>query len=202
MKVLDGKNKTIDEQLLIFEKIIMQNKKLAKTLEILENYALVNPDFKNYYLGAGVVNQTVFNYYHGFELDYGIKDFDIFYFDSDVSYEKEDVIIKDLTTLLKEVDILFDVKNQARVHIWYNEKYGANDMPYHSVEESISSLGASVCIGVRIEEGKLKVFCPYGLNDLFTMTIRPVKKKFTKEQYEERARRWKSKWNKLNVIEW
>jgi len=51
---------------------------------------------KNYYLAAGAVNQTVFNYYHDFPLDQGIKDFDIVYFDPDVSYEKEDEWIKKL----------------------------------------------------------------------------------------------------------
>ena len=40
-------------------------------------------DFKNWYVGAGGVNQTVFNYYHGYECDYGIKDYDIVYFDED-----------------------------------------------------------------------------------------------------------------------
>lgn len=201
--MLDGVNKSIDIQLEILEKILMKNSKLMKTLEILEEYAKENPIFKNHYLGAGGVNQTIFNYYHGYDLNYGIKDFDIVYYDSDESYEAEDVVINDLNKKLNNVDVSFDIKNQARVHIWYNEKYGTKRLPYTSVEQAIASWGATItCIGVRLENGKLKVYCPYGLDDIFSMTIRPVKKDFEKENYETRANRWKNKWEMLTIIEW
>lgn len=201
--MLEGKDKAIDIQLDILEKILSKNNKLMNVLRILEKYAEKNSKFKNYYLGAGGVNQTVFNYYHGFDLNYGIKDFDIVYFDDDESYEAEDKIIKDLTEKLKAVECCFDIKNQARVYLWYNEKYGTNRKKYQSVEDAIGSWGATItCVGVRLENGKLKVYCPYGLNDIFSMTVRPVKKDFTKEQYVSRANRWKDKWEKLNIIEW
>lgn len=201
--MLDGLNKSIDIQLEVFEKIISTNEKLMKTLDVLEKYALENSNFKDWYIGAGGVNQTVFNYYHGFESDYGIKDYDIVYFDKDTSYDAEDIIIKDLEERLKDIDIVSDIKNQARVHIWYNPKYGTNREPYESSEDAISSWGSTItCIGIRKENGKLVVCCPYGLNDLFSMTIRPVKRYFDKESYLERCKRWKSKWDKLNIIEW
>lgn len=201
--MLDGLNKSIDVQLDVFEKIISNNKKLMKILDVLEKYALENSNFKNWYVGAGGVNQTVFNYYHGYEGDYGIKDYDIVYFDEDTSYEAEDVIIKDLEKRLKDLDIVSDIKNQARVHIWYNPKYGTNREPYTSCEDAVSSWGSTVtCIGIRKENGQLIVYCPYGLNDLFSLTIRPVKRYFDKESYEARSKRWKAKWDKLNIVEW
>ena len=201
--MLDGLNKSIDVQLDVFEKIISNNKKLMKILDVLEGYALENPNFKNWYVGAGGVNQTVFNYYHGYEGDYGIKDYDIVYFDEDTSYEAEDVIIKDLEKRLKDMDVVSDIKNQARVHIWYNPKYGTNREPYTSCEDAVSSWGSTVtCIGIRKENGQLIVYCPYGLNDLFSLTIRPVKRYFDKESYEARSKRWKAKWDKLNIVEW
>lgn len=201
--MLQGVNRPIDEQLEVFEKILLQNEKIVLVLEILEKYAKDNLDFKNYYLGAGGVNQTIFNYYHGYDLNYGIKDFDVVYFDPDESYEKEDLVIRELSQRLKNVGMEIDIKNQSRVYIWYNEKYGTKRLPYKSVEDSISSWGATVtCVGVRFENGKLKVYCPYGLNDIFSMTIRPVKKDFTKEQYDARAKRWKNKWEKLVIKKW
>ena len=201
--MLDGLNKSIDIQLEVFEKIISKNEKLMKILDVLESYALENPNFKNWYVGAGGVNQTVFNYYHGYESDYGIKDYDIVYFDEDTSYEAEDVIIKDLEERLKNIDVVSDIKNQARVHIWYNPKYGTNREPYTSCEDAVSSWGSTVtCIGIRKENGQLIVYCPYGLNDLFSLTIRPVKRYFDKESYEARSKRWKAKWDKLNIVEW
>ena len=201
--MLDGLNKSIDIQLEVFEKIISKNEKLMKILDVLESYALENPNFKNWYVGAGGVNQTVFNYYHGYESDYGIKDYDIVYFDEDTSYEAEDVIIKDLEKRLKDLDVVSDIKNQARVHIWYNPKYGTNREPYTSCEDAVSSWRSTVtCIGIRKENGQLIVYCPYGLNDLFSLTIRPVKRYFDKESYEARSKRWKAKWDKLNIVEW
>ena len=42
---------------------------------------LEEDELENYYVTAGCINQTVFNYYHDYEIDYGIKDYDIVYFD-------------------------------------------------------------------------------------------------------------------------
>ena len=201
--MLDGSNKSIDIQIEILKEILFKNEKLVETLKVLEEYAQKNPKFRNYYVGAGGVNQTVFNYYHGYDINYGIKDFDIVYYDSDESYEAEDIIIKDLESRLSHIDTSFDIKNQGRVYIWYNEKYGTNRDKYKSVEDAISSWGATVtCVGVRLENNELKVYCPYGLNDIFSMIIRPVKKEFEKESYVKRANKWKEKWEKLKIVKW
>lgn len=167
-------------------------------LEVLEKDGI-----SNYYVGAGAINQTVFNYYHGYDINYGIKDYDIVYYDEDISYEKEDVVIKRLNARFNDLDVCVDIKNQARVHIWYYVKYGIKKVPYTSVEDAIARWGATItCIGVRLENGKLVVFAPYGLNDIFGMIIRPVKKDFTKENYDERADKWMKKWPMLKKIEW
>lgn len=85
----------------------------------------------------------------------------------------------------------------------YYEKYGVKRVPYTSVEDAIASWGTTItCIGVRLENGKLVVYAPYGLNDIFGMVIRPVKKEFTKENFDERAARWMKKWPSLKKIEW
>ena len=201
--MIEGKNKNLEEQLIALEEILKKNDKLMNILKVLETYSLENPSFSNWYVGAGGVNQTVFNYYHGFEIDYGIKDYDIVYFDSDTSYEAEDKIIKDLEERLNSLGVVCDIKNEARVHIWYNPKYGTNRDPYISSEDAISSWGSTVtCIACKLEEGKFQIYCPYGLDDLFNLVIRPVKRYFVKEQYEERAARWKNKWDKLTIVGW
>lgn len=193
-----GVDKPVLEQLKILEIILLKNKKLKKLLE-----RLSNTNLKNYYVAAGCINQTVFNYYHGYPLMNGIKDFDIVYFDNDISYEKEDSIIKEINNLVYDLNIICDVKNEARVHLWYNEKYGKQIEPYTSVGDAIDSWGTSItCLGVRLENNKLVVYTPYGLNDLFSMTIRPIKEQFTKEQYEIKTSKWKKNWPKLNILPW
>ena len=191
---LNGANLSIDKQIIILESILKKNTKLMEILKILDDDGI-----KNYYVGAGCINQTVFNYYHGYELDYGIKDYDIVYYDDDLSYDTEDIVIKRLENKFKDLDILVDIKNQARVHLWYYEKYGIKRTPYVSVEDAIASWGATItCIGVRLEKEKLVVYAPYGLNDIFGMVIRPVKREFTKGSYDERAECWMKKWPKLS----
>lgn len=193
-----GANKSIDEQLKIFKAILFKNEKLYKALKVLQTSKL-----KDYYIGAGSINQTIFNYYHNYEIDFGIKDYDIVYFDEDISYEKEDETIKYINDLLKDLDIKIDIKNEARVHLWYEQKFGFPIVPYKSVEEAISRWATTItCIGVRLENDQLIVCAPYGLNDIFNMVIRPIKEDFEKEQYETRVVNWIKKWPMLKVIPW
>ena len=202
-KLLIGKDKNINEQLIILEKILRKNKKIMKILTILQEYAKEKDDFKSHYLAAGCINQTIFNYYHNYEIDYGIEDYDIVYYDEDTSYDKEDIIIKDLMKKLSKLNLEFDIKNENRVPIWYKEKYGVERKKYTNVENAISRWGTTItCIGVRLENNELKVVCPYGLNDLFSLIIRPVKIDFTKADYEKKVKKWKEKWSNLSIINW
>ena len=195
---LEGANKSLEEQIIILTKILSQNQKLMKLLKILESDGL-----ENYYVTAGCINQTIFNYYHDYDINYGINDFDIVYYDKDITYEKEDIIIKRLTKKINKLNIKTDIKNQARVHLWYYEKYGIKRIPYTSVEDAISKFGTTItCIGVRLEQNKLIVYAPYGLNDIFKMILRPVKIEFTKEHYDEKTNNWMNKWPKLTKIDW
>ena len=192
------KSKNLNEQLKDLEEILFKNETLKEVLKRLEKSNL-----KNYYVGAGCINQTVFNYLHGLRIDANINDYDIVYYDEDISYEKEDIVIKYVEELLSDLNIKLDVKNEARVHIWYNEKYNENRMPYTSVEDAVSRWGTTItCIGVRLENNNLIVDAPYGLNDLFNMIIRPVKTDFTEADYIKKENKWKKNWPKLTIMPW
>lgn len=187
----------------IVENILRRSPTIMNILKVLEKYSKENIDFKNYYLAAGCINQTILNDFHGYPLNYGIEDYDIVYYDEDISYEKEDKIIKELEKRLKRINVSFDIKNQKRVPIWYKEKFKEEKKEYTSVEDAIGRWNSTItCIGVRLVQNKL-IFCiPYGLEDLINMVIRPVKKDTTKELYEKKANKWKSKWNRLIIIPW
>ena len=198
MNIISGENKNLEFQIKLLEDILLHNNTLKVILERLESYGL-----ENYYVAAGSVNQTVFNYYHGYPLENEIDDYDIVYFDEDLSYEKEDKIIKEVFELLKDLNVKLDIKNQARVHLWYGKKFGHEIDANRSVEEAISKWGTTVtCIGVRLVNGKLITFAPYGLNDLFSLIIRPNKANFIKEDYDKKTKKWKSKWPNLTIIPW
>ena len=193
-----GINKPLLEQIKILETILLKNEKLKTLLE-----RLANTDLENYYVAAGCINQTVFNYYHDYPLMNQIKDFDIVYFDSDTSYEKEDKIIKKINDLVQDLNIVCDIKNEARVHIWYASKYGKKIKPYTSIENAISCWSTTLtCIGVRMKNNHLEIFAPYGLNDLFSMVARPIKSGFSEEQYKLKTEKWKKNWNQLTILPW
>ena len=191
-------SKNINEQIEDLKEILFKNENLKELLKRLEKSRL-----KNYYVAAGAINQTVFNYFHNYKIDANIEDYDIVYYDEDLSYEKEDKIIKEITKLFEDLNVKLDIKNQARVHLWYEKKFGHAIEPNKSVEEAISKWGTTVtCIGVRIEKKKLVVFAPFGLNDLFSLIIRPNKKDFIKRDYDLKTKRWKKNWLKLTIIPW
>ena len=196
--IKQGKNKDLNYQMNLFKEIILKNNVLKTILERLEGYGL-----DNYYVAAGAINQTVFNYYHNNSMNYLIDDYDIVYYDEDLSYEKEDKIIKEINLLCKYLNVSLDIKNQARVHLWFKNKFGYSIEPNKSVEDAISKWGSTVtCIGVRLKNNELTIFAPYGLNDLFSLIIRPNKENFIKKGYEEKTRKWKQNWPKLTIIPW
>lgn len=196
--IKQGKNKDLNYQMNLFKEIILKNNVLKTILERLEGYGL-----DNYYVAAGAINQTVFNYYHNNSMNYLIDDYDIVYYDEDLSYEKEDKIIKEINLLCKDLNVSLDIKNQARVHLWFENKFGYSIKPSESVEDAISKWGSTVtCIGVRLKNNELTIFAPYGLNDLFSLIIRPNKENFIKKGYEEKTRKWKQNWPKLTIIPW
>ena len=131
-----------------------------------------------------------------------VKEYNIVYYDKDTSYEKEDKIIKALEKTLKDLNVKTDIKNESRVPIWI-KKYNRVIKPYSSIEDAIARWGTTItCLGVRLENDKLKIYAPYGLEDLFSLIIRPVKIDFIKKDYELKTKRWKEKWPKLTIIPW
>ena len=75
---------------------------------------------------SGAVYQPVLNHLTGRSPDYGIRDYDLAYFDaSDLSYEAEDVVIRWVRAAFNEpLKSMVEVRNQARVHLWFEPKFG------------------------------------------------------------------------------
>ena len=59
-----------------------------------------------------------------------VADIDVFYFDpADLSYEAEDVVIRRLDARFGHLPLPVQVRNQARVHLWFEQKFGAPFTP-------------------------------------------------------------------------
>jgi hypothetical protein len=157
-----------------------------------------------WYLGAGCIAQTVWNAFHDFDLTFGIKDYDLVYFDhDDLSEQGELDTERRIAELVSDLGVIVDVTNEARVHLWYEERFGRSIEPYRSADAAIATWPTTATsIGVRRSEGSLEVCAPFGLEDLFRMIVRPNKRLVTRDVYEAKATRWQAKWPLLTVLGW
>ncbi|WP_238655076.1 nucleotidyltransferase family protein [Paenibacillus piscarius] len=158
-----------------------------------------------YYIGAGCLVQTVWNELTGRAPGYGISDIDIVYYDaSDLSYAAEDAMVAKGRELFKDIAIPVDLKNQARVHLWYPQKFGLGIKPYTSLEAAINSWPTTVTsLGARLDlNGDWQIYAPFGLNDLFDLILRPNKALIREDIYAAKTLKWKSKWPELKVVPW
>jgi hypothetical protein len=100
-----------------------QDEFLAATLRNPINAAIADELFRlalpDAWIVSGCLVQTVWNVLTKRAVDYGISDYDIFYFDPDTSWEAEDRIIRRLQDTLARLGVTIEARNQARVHLWY-----------------------------------------------------------------------------------
>ncbi|MTH54761.1 hypothetical protein GKZ89_15260 [Bacillus mangrovi] len=167
-------------------------------------FSAASKEIGHYYIGAGCIVQTVWNVLLEKQPLHGIGDADVIFFDKDRLSDADETILEyRIKAHLPDSFPKLDVKNQARVHLWYERKFGYPAPPYHSMEEAIDTWpSTATAIGVRKAERGYEIYAPFGLEDLFQLTVRPNKKLVSKEVYESKAEKWKSKWPELKVIEW
>jgi hypothetical protein len=157
----------------------------------------------NWYLGAGCISQTVWNYLSKKPLENMISDYDLVYFDKDLSKEKETNFQNQANELYKELGVLIDVVNEARVHLWYEQDYGRKIEPYSNVEDAISSWPSTAsCVGVTRRNKNISVYAPFGLHDLFGMIVKANKRQVTPEGYKAKCEKWLKKWGNLKIVDW
>jgi uncharacterized protein len=126
---------------------------------------------------SGAVYQPVINPLTGRPFDYGIKDYDLAYFDaSDLSYEAEDAAIRRVKAAFDEpLRSMVEIRNQARVHLWFETTFGEQYSPLSSSAEALERFVSPLfSVGIRLEPGdQLHIEAPFGLADLFALRLRP-----------------------------
>ena len=156
------------------------------------------------WLVAGCLAQTVWNDGFGLPATHGISDIDLVYFDGDdLSKEAEAGHAARIRALFTDVGLWVDVKNEARVHLWYAEKFGNALAPYVSTEDAITTFPATAtAVGVQRHANGLRIFAPYGLSDLLGLIVRPNKKQITRPIYDAKVEKWLGRWPGLRVVPW
>jgi hypothetical protein len=156
-------------------------------------------------LVAGAIYNLVWNRLTGRADLTGMNDIDIFYFDpSDLSYEAEDAVIKRLDRRFAHLPLPVQARNQARVHLWFPEKFGSPFTPLRSAAEMLGRYASRThAIGVRLGPGdRLNIVAPFGLDDIFSFRIVPNYALANRAAHEAKAARAKSVWPELTVVPW
>ena len=139
-----------------------------------------------------------------FRADARHQDYDIVYFDAeDLSEAAEKAVEAQVTDLLAGNGTAVDVTNEARVHLWYEQRFHRPLAPYRSVEHAIATWPTTASsVGVRGDGDGFVVCAPFGLADLFAMVVRANTTLVGEATYRAKAERWCRTWPQLTVLPW
>jgi uncharacterized protein len=173
---------------------------VPSTMQVLETARRL--DLPDWLIFSGAVYQPVLNHLTGRAPDYGIKDYDLGYFDpADTSYEAEDVVIRRVAeAIAPPLKEMVEVRNQARVHLWFEGKFGEAYAPLGSTAEALTRFVSPLfAVGVRLEpDGRMAVVAPFGLEDLFAMRMRPNPTRVT-GGFERTAASVAARWPEVSI---
>ena len=153
------------------------------------------------WLVSGALFQTVWNALDGLPRGHAVLDYDLFYFDEDTSEETEDRWIKRAKIHFAFAAREVQLRNQARVHLWYSKKFGIDYPQLHSSCDGVRQFLMPACmVAVRPQsDGTLELFAPLGLDDIFDRVIRPnpLWQGPPRREYLAKAERYMRDWPSL-----
>jgi hypothetical protein len=182
------------------ETIIRQNSLLMTVLDGLRELGL--PD---HLLVAGAIYNEVWNRLTTRPVLTGVNDIDVFYFDdNDIGWDAEDRVIKVAEAHFTGLAVPVQVRNQARVHLWFEAKFGIPFSPLASSAEMLGRYASKThAVGARLlDEDRLEIIAPFGLDDLFSFRMVPNPVLDNRMSHAKKAERAKTIWPELTIIPW
>lgn len=154
---------------------------------------------KDWYIGAGFVRNKIWDVIHDIQTRTPLNDVDLVYFDQECTQDAEDKAFeKQLHNIMP--DVPWSVKNQAVIHLRFNQK------PFNSSAHAISFWPEIVtCVGVRLNlaDDALEFTAPHGLDDIFELKVRPTQDNnvpLSVYQQRVKSKGWQKIWPKLNIL--
>lgn len=179
-------------------KILRSDPGLMRVLQTARGLDL--PDWRVF---SGAVYQSVWNALTGRPAGYGRKDYDLGYFDPDTGWDAEDVVIRRVAAAFDEpFRTEVEVRNQARVHLWFRDRFGEDYEPLPDTDAALERFVApAFAVGVRLErDDRISVAAPFGLEDVFDMTLRPNPRRLPAKGWERAVAGVRSRWPEVTVI--
>jgi hypothetical protein len=187
-----------DTHLEIFLETALRNPVNAALLDRLPQLGLTDC-----WLVAGCLFQAVWNEQAGHDPVHGVKDYDVFYCDvSDLSYDAEDLVIRRVAAAVADLGVTVEVKNQARVHLWYRDKFGE---PYPRLTRSTEGIDrflvAGTCVGISASPGRRSggLYATHGLGDIYSGILRP-NPLIASANFAAKAESYRARWPHLKIV--
>lgn len=180
-----------------FRKLVLRNPLNDALLD-----ALMRLELPDAWIVSGCLVQTIWNQKTGRAIGYGINDYDVFYFDPDLSWEAEDRVIALLRETSMRLGVRIEARNQARVHLWYRHKHGTL---YPALQNSTQGIDRFLTrctqVGIQRSGHGDHIYAPSGFDDLEGMIVRPnPTPNFSAVAYRVKTARWSSLWPELTVL--
>jgi len=179
-----------------FLRDVLANRNNSAILDRWERLALSDG-----WLVAGCLFQTVWNLSSGLPAEAQIRDYDLFYFDdADLTEVAEQHVQAGVDDALGDLGVVVEAKNQARVHLWYEEHFGYPYPQLRSAREGIDRfLIPATCIGLRRHGPTWDIYAPHGLPLMYDGLLAPNPLNNHRPLFEEKARSYQERWPWLRV---
>lgn len=155
------------------------------------------------WLVAGCLYGAVWNRMAGRPPAENVKDYDVFYWDEDTSWEAEDRVIRRAAALFADLGVPVELKNQKRVPLWYEQRFGLPYPPVATAAEAIDRFTTiCTCVGLTLRPGGgLELYAPYGLDDVFAGILRDNPRcPSPPERLREKAESYRARWPWLRMV--
>ena len=162
-------------------------------------------DLPDWMIVSGAIYNTVWNHLTGKPAGHGIRDVDLFYHDaSDLSWEAEDRIIRAGAEHFSGLSLPVEIRNQARVHLWYTQRFGGVVPPFTCSAHALGYFAAEThAVGVRLDaDDRLAIVAPFGLDHVFSFRMVPNRGTDNRRTHKEKSARAKALWPQLTVEDW
>jgi hypothetical protein len=165
-------------------------------------HAVARSGLPDAWIGAGVIRDVVWGQLHdGFE-PAEVHDVDVAFFDpADLTNERDRSAERHLTTLL---DRPWEAVNQAAVHTWFHDYYGAAPVAALTCVHEAVATGpeTATSVGLRMTGRGIAVCAPHGLDDLLDGVWRHNPISVSAERSAARLRRHRiaQRWPRVTIV--
>ena len=114
-----------------------------------------------------------------------------------MSWDAEDAVIRRAGALFSDLGVPVEVRNQARVHLWFPDRFGYELAPIRSARGGIDRfLFSTISIGIAADG---QVYAPYGLEAMLAGVLRPNPADPRLDRMRAKAEDYRARWSWLRV---